>query len=267
MKGKLITLLLAVVTILSACGSDSSWEEEEIVEESNRIISEDVNIEWELVREEAVSKGNLIRLTITNNGEPINDFEINHEKLLHLIVVSKDLSYFTHIHPEYKGDGIFEIANEFPAGGEYRVIADFTPKNGSSTSKKAWVTVEGEEIQPETVTVDEILVKTVDGMNVELSVGPELAVGADQTLKFTLLEDGTHLPISDLEPYLGSVGHVVVLSEDGERYLHVHALEGQGSGPEALFETEFPESGVYKIWGQFQRNGKVVTVPFIVEVP
>lgn len=59
----------------------------------------------------------------------------------------------------------------------------------------------------------------------------------------------------------------MVLSEDGERYLHVHALEDQGSGPEDLFETEFPQSGVYKIWAQFQRNGEVLTVPYVIEVP
>ncbi len=62
--------------------------------------------------------------------EPVQNFEINHEKLLHLIVVSKDLSYFDHIHPEYKGSGEFEIATTFPAGGDYKLIADYVPAGG-----------------------------------------------------------------------------------------------------------------------------------------
>ena len=186
---------------------------------------------------------------------------------MHLIIVSKDLSYFNHVHPEYKGKGVFEIENEFPAGGEYRMVADFKPTDGNSMSKMEWVNVEGETIQPVPVTVDHSLEKTVDGKKVSLSIDPQLEAGKELTLKFTLRDGSTNQPISDLEPYLGSIGHVVVFSEDGERYLHVHALEDQGSGPEALFETNFPESGTYKIWGQFQKDGEVFTIPFVVKVP
>ncbi len=267
MINKLLILFISCAVLLSACGTDSSWEEEEVVEKSNRIITEDVNVNWEIDKEQASRLENVIRLTVTNNGAPVGNFEVNHEKLIHLIIVSKDLSYFHHIHPEYKGDGVFEIKSEFPAGGKYRMVADFKPTNGDSMSKMAWVTVEGDTAQPVEVTVDEKLEKTVEGMNVALSIEPDLAAGEERTLKFILTDEDTQLPVSDLEPYLGSIGHVVVLSEDGERYLHVHALEGQGSGPEALFETEFLESGVYKIWGQFKRKGEVVTVPFVVEVP
>ncbi|HZG74860.1 MAG TPA: hypothetical protein VEZ72_03290, partial [Paenibacillus sp.] len=72
--------------------------------------------------------------------------------------------------------------------------------------------------------------------------------------------------IADLEPYLGAIGHVVVLSEDGERYVHVHAEADQGSGPDAMFETTFQKAGLYKIWGQFQHRGDVFTVSYVVEV-
>ena len=254
--------------LLTACGTNPSWEEEEQnIEVSDRIVTEDVKVEWELDGNQAPDKETLIRLQITNNEKPIEEFEINHEKLLHLIIVSKDLSYFNHVHPEYKGKGIFEIENEFPAGGEYRMVADFKPTDGNSMSKMEWVMVEGETIQPLPVTVDDRLEKTVDGKKVSLSIDPQLEAGKELTLKFTLRDESTNQPISDLEPYLGSIGHVVVFSEDGERYLHVHALEDQGRGPEALFETNFPKSGTYKIWGQFQKDGEVFTVPFVVKVP
>ena len=35
--------------------------------------------------------------------------QVIHEKKLHLIVVSKDLAYFEHIHPEYQADGSYQI--------------------------------------------------------------------------------------------------------------------------------------------------------------
>jgi hypothetical protein len=267
MNKKIIVVFLSATLLLSACGTDSSWEDEEVVVESNRIMTEDVDVTWEIDEDQASSSNGLIRISVTNNRKPIDSFEVNHEKLLHLIVVSKDLSYFNHIHPEYKGDGVFEINNKFPTGGEYRMIADFKPTNGSSMSKAEWVTVEGEAAQPIAISVDNTLEKTVEGMNVGLTIEPGHSVGKEHTLKFTLTDGETQQPITDLEPYLGSIGHVVVLSEDGNRYLHVHALEGQGSGPEAIFETEFPKSGMYKIWAQFQRKGKIFTVPFVVNVP
>jgi hypothetical protein len=265
-KRLLVTGLLTI--FLAACGTNTSWEDEEKqIEVSNRIVTDDVKVEWELDDNQASDQGTRITLKITNNDKPINDFEINHEKYLHLIIVSKDLSYFNHVHPEYKGEGVFEIENKFPAGGEYRMVADFKPVNGSSMSKMEWVKVEGEAAQPKVVSVDSSLERIIDGKKVTLEFEPQLEVGVESTLKFTLTDERTGQPISDLEPYLGSIGHVVVFSEDGERYLHVHALENQGSGPEALFETNFSESGIYKIWGQFQQDGQVFTVPFVVNVP
>lgn len=74
-------------------------------------------------------------------------------------------------------------------------------------------------------------------------------------------------PITDLQPYLGAVGHVVILNQDGGEYLHVHPTDEKSSGQDAKFMATFPHSGVFKIWDQFQQNGKVFTVPFVVKVP
>ncbi len=265
-KKSLILFLFFSAVILTACNPDSSWDAENVVE-SKRIITDDVKVEWELDKDQAPGDDHVIRISVTNKGESIKEFEITHEKLLHLIVVSKDLSYFNHIHPEYKGNGVFEVENYFPAGGEYRMIADFKPKDGDSMSKMEWVTVEGKAAQLSPVSIDHRFEKMVEGINVSLTVEPGLEAGKELTLQFRLTEGNFKDPITDLEPYLGSIGHVVVLSEDGERYLHVHAVDNQGSGPVAFFETTFPQPGVYKIWAQFQRNGNIVTVPFVVDVP
>lgn len=264
-------LMLISLIFLSACGSNSSWENEEVAVVSQRILSDDVKAEWTLTGARASGsesgEGTLIRLAIMkNNGERIEDFDITHEKLLHLMVISKDLSYFNHIHPEYKGSGVFEIRNDFPAGGEYRLIADFKPAKGGSMTKMEWVRIEGASVEPAPIIPDAQLDKIAAGVRVKLSVAP-LETRKAATLKFSIADEKTDAPITDLEPYLGAIGHVVILTEDGERYIHVHADEGQGSGPEAVFETEFPRSGIYKIWGQFQRKGEVFTVPFVVEVP
>ncbi|CAM4398233.1 hypothetical protein L1N85_24215 [Paenibacillus alkaliterrae] len=200
-----------------------------------------------------------------DDGMPINDFEVNHEKLLHLIIVNHDLSFFNHIHPEFQGDGKFTVDTSFPAGGEYKVFADFIPSGGTNATLSEWVEVEGEEGEHADIIPDSNLIKEVDGKEIELALSgmkPEEEI----TLSFTIRDSETKEGISNLESYLGAVGHVVILSADAESYLHVHPLDEKTTGPVAEFATTFPQSGTYKIWGQFQHNGKVITVPFVVEV-
>jgi hypothetical protein len=38
--------------------------------------------------------------------------DLQHEKKIHLIVVSDDLSYFEHIHPEYQADGSYQASTK-----------------------------------------------------------------------------------------------------------------------------------------------------------
>lgn len=207
-----------------------------------------------------------IRIHIQDeDGKPVEQFDIEHEKLLHLIVVSKDLSFFNHIHPEYKGGGEFEIVTSFPAGGEYKLIADYVPTGGAKTTRTEWIKVEGDAEEPVPLKPDRRHTKIAAGVQVTLKNDHPQA-GQEFELGFELADAATQEPITDLEPYLGAVGHVVILSEDTDDYLHVHPVDEDAQGPDAKFVTEFPSAGVYKIWGQFQRNGKLITVPFVVEV-
>ena len=38
------------------------------------------------------------------------------------------------------------------------------------------------------------------------------------------------------------------------------------SEAEVSAHTNFPRPGLYKIWAQFRRSGRVITVPFVVRV-
>jgi hypothetical protein len=35
---------------------------------------------------------------------------------------------------------------------------------------------------------------------------------------------------------------------------------------DAMFHTNFPHKGVYKIWGEFKHQDKVITVSYVVKV-
>jgi len=265
---KRIVVFWIISMLLSAGGAHASWEDEEEHEASHRMLAEDVRADWSVadLQLPGPDRKKTIRLTIgKQDGSAIDEFEVTHEKLLHLIVVSDDLSYFDHIHPEYKGSGVFEIEHEFPQGGEYRMIADFKPIGGHSTTKSQRVRIAGRQTQSVPIVPDGILEQESDGIRIKLEIDHP-ARRQNATLKFSMTDVRSGKPITDLQPYMGAIGHVVILSADGEQYLHVHAEEDQGTGPEAVFETQFPRSGVYKIWGQFQHHEQVITVPYVVKV-
>jgi hypothetical protein len=65
-------------------------------------------------------------------GETINQLDIMHGKLLHLVIVnSEDLSHFAHFHPNLdKETGIFHIAHTFQKAGKYKMWIAVKPKGG-----------------------------------------------------------------------------------------------------------------------------------------
>lgn len=201
-----------------------------------------------------------------NTGKPIEKFQVSHEKQMHLIVVNKDLSFFNHIHPDYKGKGLFQIRTQFPTGGDYKLIADFIPEGGEAKTESQWVKVSGDVPAAQPLTPETNLTKVVEGKEVSLSFD-QLQAGKELTMTFNFLDASTKQPITNLEPYLGAVGHVVILSADAEKYIHNHPLEEKATGPQAKFGTAFPASGIYKLWGQFKHQGKTFIVPYTIQVP
>lgn len=199
-----------------------------------------------------------------NAGKPIEKYEVNHEKLMHLIIVSEDMAEFMHIHPEYVGEGKFEASASFAKSGAYKLFADFIPTGSAQTTITSTLKVAGTKETAEPLEKDAELTKSVDGITAALKVS-SFKAGEEADLTFTFNDAATKKPITDLQPYLGAIGHVVILNKDLTRYLHVHPKDGNGSGPTADFSTSFPEPGLYKIWGQFQRDGETFIIPFTIE--
>ncbi|PES96864.1 hypothetical protein CN510_14740, partial [Priestia megaterium] len=237
--------------------NDSSKEKQQVA----------VQTDWKFEHYPQANTTNQLTITIKDNkGKPISEFEVNHEKKMHLIVASKDLSKYQHIHPTYKGKGVFTVPVTFTQGGSFQLIADFVPKGQSDTVQMHTVSVKGNTPAPVSLTPDKTLVKTANGNQVSLKIDSQLKANQETMLNFHFEDAKTKQPIQDLQPYLGAVGHVVILNQDATKYLHVHPMDERVKGSNAMFHTTFPSPGVYKIWGEFQRSNKVFIVPFVVEV-
>jgi hypothetical protein len=93
--------------------------------------------------------------------------------------------------------------------------------------------------------------------------------GADGTIRFELTTPEGE-PVLDLEPHMGAMGHLNVVSADAAEYVHAHPADhGEGHNHatnQVTFVAHFPAAGLYKGWGQFKRGGRVQVVPFVLTV-
>ena len=109
--------------------------------------------------------------------------------------------------------------------------------------------------------------KVDEGLRAEL-IPPDPRAGREQLITFQLTDAATGAPVADLEPYLGATGHLLVASADMSVVFHSHpvAAVSSRSGPTVVFQVVFPRPGTYRMWAQFQRRGRVSTVPFTTTV-
>jgi hypothetical protein len=212
----------------------------------------------------APKPGQKTRLTFTvrdpNSGKPVRDFEVMHEKLFHLFLISQDLEFFAHEHPVLTAGGSFRYECAFPKPGMYRVLGDFYPKGGTPQLISKTVIVPGGPVTPGGVLKPDIAPRDAANLRISLALEPAEPIAGMKTLMFFKLD-----PADGLEPYLGAWGHMLAASADLVDMIHAHPFLADG-GPQAQFNMFFPRPGVHRVWVQFQRRGVVNTAAFNVPV-
>ncbi len=205
--------------------------------------------------------------------------QVIHEKKLHLIVVSKDLAYFEHIHPEYQADGSYQIKvlakdqpytigkghNEtyFNNGGDYMLFADYAPTSGNHQLEKIPVTVKGTPYKNTNYSKEKLTVN-VDGYTVSLEVeGGKWISNTPIHIKAVIKKGTQIMDASTFENYLGAKAHMIVLKTETFDYLHVHPEVENGNFD---LHTTFETPGIYRGWIQFQTDGKVHPADFVIVV-
>ena len=186
-----------------------------------------------------------LRFTVDGANGPVRDFEVTHEKRMHLIVVRRDGRGFQHLHPTLGADGVWSAPITLPDAGAYRVFADFQ-RDGEAHTLAADVTVDGvADYAPLGAATS---VAETDGYTVKLDAhGSELG--------FAITRGGK--PV-ETEPYLGAGGHLVALREGDLAFLHVHPTEEHG----VAFEADLEPDSRYRLYLQFKHDGRVHTAEF-----
>lgn len=254
-----------------------------------------------------------IRFEDPNTGQSFQDFEIEHGKPMHTIVVSEDLGSFAHVHPYLLQDGSFflpinetlcdpdnhDAAQAISKAGRYFVFAEVKPESRDAELHRFEVQSSGSpdpvNVTPDPVGPDGLIRKYFkadgqpggpgDAYQVSVLISDHRPHGM-LGINFNLGKRGSsgeYEPVNDVEPWLGMPAHAVLIGSSGsgpnERFFsHLHAgghghrenapavmLEepSPGAGPdfEFMLHGAMPPDGIYKSWGQFKRDGMVVTFP------
>jgi hypothetical protein len=239
----------------------------------------------------------------------------DHGKLAHLFLArAGSLDVFAHLHPAMPdGNTLVTPLPPLPAG-KYRIYTDVVHESGfqrtlvDSVTLSASLPSTGESRLGADETWFSAPATTVARSGVEASLGDSLVlrwqgdapvtVGDAGALRFAL-RDTYGRPVV-VEPFLGMLGHAVVMRRDGGVFVHLHpggtqstasqlafALRERGdttadgrlrldsgamgmAAPAAVetlsFPYAFPSPGSYRVWVQLRTGGRVRTAAFDVEV-
>jgi hypothetical protein len=242
----------------------------------------------------------------------LDDLVPDHNHLMHVYAVRMpEMDAVYHLHPEQAEPGVFRLALPNVQGGRYRLYADIVHRSGFPETVTG--TVELPEVSGHPMTGDDAggAVPSVgqasgsdtyvlpDGYRMVFDRPAQLHARRPESFRFDLV-DAQGRPATDVQLYMGMMGHAAFLRTDapGTVFAHVHPsgsvsmaallLAAQQNGQrvadfksagmsdmpgmempmsqrlpnEVSFPYGFPTPGQYRIVVQMKRGGTVETAVF-----
>jgi len=194
-------------------------------------------------------------------GRRLVDFEMEHEKLLHTLIVSDDLSSYAHVHPQLVCDGTFRIGINQPNNdpdsqgaveainkpGRYIVFNEVKPTGQETQQVRLKLEAPGPSplspsisLLPDEISPNGSIRKFFDsngnegdpGATYQVTLSRSKPDGDSPMLHFHFnlqtAHHGAHYqPIENVEPWLGMQGHAVMIGANGnwdeKEFRHLHA--------------------------------------------
>ena len=223
-----------------------------------------------------------------HGGLVVRSYDIDMTKLMHMIVVSDDLTEFQHVHPALLPNGHFTIELHLAEPAEaYHIYFDALPRGLGRNVFRFDLPA---EVGAPTA------IRQIHAAGSSVAVGPYLVIIDPTsipiceiaTISVRILKNGR--PAKDLHPYLGVMSHGVLIGTKDLAYLHVHGMTAEmldmSSGasdcgdsmmmqmtpmpPDLNIGNEFelellaPSTQDYNLWLQFTGGKTLYTAPLLV---
>ena len=120
-------------------------------------------------------------------GREVRDLDEQHEQLMHLIVVRRDLAHYQHLHPSLDEDGSWSVPLTLPEPGVHRAFVDFSV-NGEPLTLGVDLTAPG-DLRVEPLPGSTNAVRIEDGYEVALE-GEMPTAGTGNSLRFCITCEG-----------------------------------------------------------------------------
>lgn len=201
-------------------------------------------------------KDNLITIYIENIDDIKTPIKLvkNHEKFMHLIIVSEDLKDFLHLHPEKVDVNYFEQEINLSNERKYKAFVDIIVEGKDYVIKPIAINSSNKNEQKSPLKLDTLNKKRIQEYHIEMEHG-HFVVNKTIELKFNIKNA---IP----DPYLGALGHVVIIDEQAEKFIHVHPK----SNIDTIFEVQFEKAGIYKLWAEFKFGQDIIAFPYVFSV-
>ena len=198
-----------------------------------------------------------LTFTIKNieSGEPVSNLEIVHDKIMHVVLVRKDMVYFDHIHPLQKEIGTFFVPYSFYASGDYRIWIDFTIE-GMQHIVDFDTSVSG--------TSEATQEDRLKNLNVKIKTLDKIKIGEPTRLEF-IVTDYDNNPVLIKEKFLAANAHIIIIDKSLDEFGHTHD-EKFDEDNILSFEYIFQKNGMHKLWVQFSVDGITRTGEFEIMV-
>lgn len=182
-------------------------------------------------------------------NQPVDDLQVEHEKLIHVLGVRDDLTGFFHVHPSRVARGQWAVSHVFTNAGNYRIWTNVKRHGISYAFEHPTLEVSG---AAEGQTLSPNFSREVEsgGCRVALIFSEPLRAGRTNLLQFEIRNVlGGQIRT---ENFLGTPMHLVIIKDDLSVFLHAHSDQHGLAGPDVTFRQTFPAPGRYKLFAQFR---------------
>jgi len=286
--GASVSIVVLAVLLFGGKNWWDSW-----AADYNRYMYKPMTAKGEVVEENGlrklIFKADEKSLTNLSSLRKMNWVIPDHGKLMHMFMIRKGtMDVFAHLHPTRVDSTTFETYLPNLPGGRYYIFADITRVTGFAETLVDTVDIPEMNIafasldsivldrddtfmitntldnkdQPQLLDAD-MMVCGTPGSATELPDGSTAILEASATGDFVanelykltfLIKDPEGNP-AELEPYLGMMGHAVIMREDAGVFIHLHPVGNYSMGSQQAMEERFSKGG--NAWAALPKVSKV----------